>query len=115
MPPAPEPRPVRFDPQSADAMFATILTRMEADALARDDFRRQILKRLEDGTTRMDSQDKVLAEIKTQTLKTNGRVTALETRWKMVAAKIAAGATVLYTLFQGSIWLLEKGWIRLGP
>jgi hypothetical protein len=114
MPAAPEPRPVRFDPQSTDAMFATILARLDADALARDDFRKGILKRFDDGTARMNAQDTVLAEIKVQTLKTNGRVTALETRWKLVATKIAAGATVLYALGQVLALALEKGWIHLG-
>lgn len=96
-------------------MFATILARLDADALGRDDFRKQILDRLDDGTARMDAQDMVLAEIRVQTLKTNGRVTALENKWKLIAAKIAAGAMVLYGVGQLAAWLLEKGYIRLGP
>lgn len=108
------PRSPRYDKNSTDAVFATILARLDADALGRDDFRRQILKRLEEGTARMDAQDTVLAEIRAQTLKTNGRVTALESRWKVIAAKIAAGATVLYGVGQTLLWLLEKGYIRIG-
>lgn len=104
-----------YNPNSPDALFSRILERLDADAKARENFRTQILKRLDDGTTRMDSQDQALARIEIQALRTNGRVTALEKKWKHVAAKIATGATVLYGVGQFLFWIFEKGWVRFGP
>lgn len=68
-----------YDPESQDAMFARILERM-------------------------DSQDRLLEEIKTQVYKTNGRVTALEQeKWfqRGVVAVITVGATVLWEWLTG--------------
>ncbi len=104
----------RFDPQSHNALFATILAEMKADREERAAFRKQVLERFDAGTARMDAQDGLLAEIKTQTLKTNGRVTALETRWKVVVARVVGGATVITFLWQAFAFALEKGWIHLG-
>jgi hypothetical protein len=70
MPPA---APDDFNPKSHDAMFAVILTRLDA-----------VIKRLEDGNGRMDNQDKVLESIEKQVIKTNGRVTASEAAIKAV-------------------------------
>jgi hypothetical protein len=68
-----------YDPESQDAMFARILERM-------------------------DSQDRLLEEIKTQVYKTNGRVTALEQeKWfqRGVVAVITVSATVLWEWLTG--------------
>lgn len=56
-----------FNPQSTDAMFAKIMARLE-------------------------SQDRVLFEIREQTMKTNGRVTDLEReKWKQRGFVAAIG------------------------
>lgn len=107
--------PEDYHPQSHDAMFSRIIARLDADATDRATFRTQILTRFADGTKRMDEQDKALGRIEYQALKTNGRVTALEQKWKSVAAKIATSATLLYGVGQLIIWLLEKGWLHIGP
>lgn len=112
--------PSRFDPQSTDAMFARLLAEMEADRRARQEFRGQILERFDKGDARMDTQDTLLAEIRAETRHTNGRVTkaegaitALEGRWKVISAKIAGAATVLYTVGQILLYALEKGWLKV--
>lgn len=68
-----------YDPESQDAMFARILERM-------------------------DSQDRLLEEIKTQVYKTNGRVTTLEQeKWfqRGVVAVITVSATVFWEWLTG--------------
>jgi len=68
-----------YDPESQDAMFARILERM-------------------------DSQDRLLEEIKIQVYKTNGRVTALEQeKWfqRGVVAVITVAATVFWEWLTG--------------
>jgi hypothetical protein len=107
--------PEDYNPNSPDALFSRIIARLDADAEARKEFRTQILTRLDDGTKRMDAQDQALERIEVQALKTNGRVTVLEKKWKHVAAKIATAATVLAAVGQALLWLAEKGWLRLGP
>lgn len=80
-----------YNPGSLDAQFASIHAALETQNKLRD--------------VRMDSQDKLLAEIKTQTELTNGRVTVLEKdrnrsrAWFAgVAATISAGVSGLIIL-----------------
>lgn len=72
-----EPRP--YDPNSADAMFARILQRM-------------------------DAQDQTLGRIEGKVDKTNGRVNALE-RWRDV---VSAKAAVISAGIALAAWLLER-------
>lgn len=111
-----------YNPNSPDALFSRIIARLDADAAARaadakarEIFRGEILTRFDEGTKRMDEQDKALGRIEFQALKTNGRVTALEQKWKHVAAKIATAATILYAVGQVLLWLIEKGWLKIAP
>lgn len=59
-------------------MFAKILAKQDADAASREAFRNEIRERFDRGSARMDAQDSVLAAIKEQATKTNGRVTRIE-------------------------------------
>ena len=68
----------QFEPRSIDAMFATIIAKQAADAASREAFRNEIRERFDRGSARMDAQDTVLAAIKEQATKTNGRVTRIE-------------------------------------
>jgi hypothetical protein len=63
--------PAQFNDRSIDSMLATIITKQEAEARTREEFRATILARLDRGAERMD-------EIHAQTVRTNGRVTRLE-------------------------------------
>lgn len=68
-----------YQPHSTDAMFARIIERL-------------------------DNQDLVLAEIKEQTLKTNGRVTMLENeKWfqRGIVAAISVLATMVWDWMTG--------------
>lgn len=71
-----------FNPRSHDAMFAVILSRLDA-----------VIVRLDDGSKRMDAQDTVLARIEVQALKTNGRVTAAEGAIKATEAGVKEALT----------------------
>lgn len=99
----PDTYPPRFDPQSNDAMFARILSEMEADRRARAEFRAEVRERFEKGSERMDE---IHAEVK----RTNGRVTRLETTDRVRVAKIAAAAAVA----TGLLWLFERGLLSFG-
>jgi hypothetical protein len=68
----------QFEPRSVDSMFATIIAKQESDTQSRDSFRLEMRERFERGSSRMDHQDTILSEIKTQAIRTNGRVTRLE-------------------------------------
>lgn len=68
----------QFEPRSVDSMFATIIAKQESDTQSRDSFRLEIRERFDRGSSRMDHQDTILSEIKTQAIRTNGRVTRLE-------------------------------------
>lgn len=68
----------QFRPNSIDSMFATIIAKQEADTTSREAFRSEIRERFDRGSVRMDAQDSVLAAIKEQATKTNGRVTRIE-------------------------------------
>jgi hypothetical protein len=59
-------------------MFATIIAKQESDAQSRAAFRSEMRERFDKGSSRMDHQDTILAEIKAQAIRTNGRVTRLE-------------------------------------
>jgi hypothetical protein len=93
MPPDEQHSNLPFNPMSTDAMFSTILTRLEQqDREARE--HRQHIK---------DSLGDVLTEVK----KTNGRVTHLE-RWRdMIKAKVAVVVFVGSSLVTGAGWLLN--------
>lgn len=68
----------QFKPNSIDSMFATIIAKQEADTTSREAFRSEIRERFDRGSARMDAQDSVLAAIKEQATKTNGRVNRIE-------------------------------------
>lgn len=77
--------PQLFEPNSIDSMFATILAQQkgiietqEKDQRGRAEFRAEMRVNFDKGAKRMDEQDHVLAVIKEQALKTNGRVTRIE-------------------------------------
>ena len=67
-----------YEPRSVDAMFAKIIAKQESDTTSRDSFRIEMRERFDRGSARMDAQDVVLAAIKEQATKTNGRVTRIE-------------------------------------
>lgn len=98
-----------FNKNSSDAMFATILLRLDQqdkdrllDVKERTEFRALVVERFDEGTLRME-------RIEAQTLKTNGRVTKLEAKWGVVTAKIAGALLVLGALWQVGTWLYEQG------
>jgi predicted nuclease with TOPRIM domain len=99
-----------FNPQSHDSMFAKILSEMESDRRARAEFREEVRASFKKGSERMDALDGRLAEVHTETRKTNGRVTKLENRYNLQLAKLAGAATILGAL----LWAFEKGLIHLG-
>lgn len=69
-----------FNPLSVDAQFAGLHATLAAQDASRN--------------ARMDLQDIELKEIKAQTKLTNGRVTVLEGKWKIVAGWVAGAAAV---------------------
>ena len=94
--------PDEFNPRSTDSMFATLIAQNEA-------FRIEVRERFNSGTRRMDAQDCVLAEIKAQTQKTNGRVTRLEQGWKLVTAKAVGAIGAITVLYKTLLWLVQNG------
>ena len=72
-----------FDPNSHDAMFATILARM-------------------------DNQDHKLDEILAHVEKTNGRVTALEWWRDLVKAKVALVSAGISAAVATGAWIFSK-------
>lgn len=101
-----------FNEKSADAMFTRILAEIKADRVARTAFRKEVRNRFAAGTLRMNEQDGILAEIKEQTTRTNGRVTKLENERRLLLAKIAGASLVISALATAAIWLYEHG-VRL--
>lgn len=91
-----------FNPRSTDSMFATIIAQNAA-------FQTEVRKRFDAGTERMDAQDAVLLEIKTQTQKTNGRVTRLENGWKIITAKAVGAITAVAVAYKVLAWLVMNG------
>lgn len=71
-----------FNPRSPDAMFATILARL-------------------------NEQHETSKEILSQVVKTNGRVTALEQWREIVTAKVALIATGVSGAVGAAVWLLD--------
>lgn len=96
-----------YNPHSPDAMFATILQRLNERDKVDQEFREEVRERFDEGTMRM-------RRIEEQTTKTNGRVTRLEGNRKILAAKLAgavlAGAGIIKLL----LWLHENGWLAVG-
>lgn len=150
---APPPAPREsYNPHSLDAVLATLLAQQEALSLRLDQsetetrqFRRDLCRRLDDGSDCMgrlglDLADvkRDLGEVKLQTTKTNGRVTAHDALLKRVVAQVgrlrsqvdtlrgglkpflwlaAKAGTVVATLvavWHIFDWLLEKGLLRFG-
>ena len=71
-----------YDPQSTDAMFSRIIQRL-------------------------DAQDEALRRIEEQTVKTNGRVSALE-RWRDVTtAKVAVMSAGVSSAIAFGAWLIK--------
>jgi hypothetical protein len=96
-----------FNPRSADSMFATLIAEMKAQNSDREAFRNEVRNRFNRGAERMSAQDAILAEIKTQTLKTNGRVTKLEQGWKILCAKAIGAACALTIAVKILLWAHE--------
>ena len=67
-----------FQPRSVDSMFATLIAKQEAESVSRESFRSEMRERFDRGSQRMYAQDVVLAAIKTQAEKTDGRVNRIE-------------------------------------
>jgi predicted phage gp36 major capsid-like protein len=95
----------QFNPQSHDSMFARILAEMQADRTARENFRTEVRDRFDKGAERMDALDTKIDAVHSETRKTNGRVTKLETDRKLILAKIAGATAIITALY----WLHEKG------
>lgn len=87
--------------QSVDAMFATLIS--DGKHL------REFL------VDRLDSQDRVLDEIKAQATKTNGRVTALELFRTSAVAKIAGFILGVSMIGAALTWILEHVMKYLWP
>jgi len=96
-----------FNPRSADSMFATLIAEMKAQNAAREAFRDEVRQRFTRGAERMTEQDKILTEIKIQTLKTNGRVTKLEQGWKILCAKAIGAVAALTIVIKTLLWAHE--------
>ena len=95
-------------------MFATLVAEMKAQSAElksqeadREAFRLEMRTRLIRGAERMAAQDAILAEIKTQTLKTNGRVTKLEQGWKILCAKAIGAVAALTIVVKILLWAHE--------
>ena len=73
-----------FDPNSNDAMFATVLNRL-------------------------DNQDGTLKEILSEVRKTNGRVTKLETENAITRGKVALVSGIVSAAIGIVGWFLTKG------
>lgn len=89
-----------FDPNSVTAQLATLIAQQTAmkDAM----------------NARMDTQDATLGRIEAQALKTNGRVTVLESgvarleQWKAVLrGKVAVVAAIVGGLVAFTGWLIQ--------
>lgn len=80
--------------QSVDAMFATLL----ADGKHLKEF---LIERL-------DHQDTALAELKTQTTKTNGRVSALEHFRDNILAKVTGFVMAISLVGAVLVWVFEQ-------
>ena len=99
-----------YNPASTDALLATLLTRQQADARSREEFREEVRQRFDRGAARMDAQDKLLGEIREEARKTNGRITRLEDsdvsrRLDMLeAAEIATRADIIRA--KTALWMI---------
>lgn len=76
--------PDQFDDHSTDAMFATILTRMS----------------FQDADLKSIKEDNSV--IKTQVIKTNGRVTSLEAKWRWILFIGTGVAGIVHFIFE--VW-----------
>lgn len=86
----------QYDPQSTNAMFSRIIERL--DRQDRDSFAHR------------GEMKEILTEIREQTQKTNGRVTAIE-QWVAVhKAKVAAVVFVGSSIASFIWWLVQKLW-----
>ena len=74
---------MNYDPNSLDSMFSKVLQKLEA-------------------------QDQILAEIKEQVTKTNGRVTDLEFWKKEVMAKVGWLASIVSFVASATLIFLER-------
>lgn len=99
-------QPDRFDPQSHTALFARILSELEADRRTREEFRTEVRDRFERGAARMD-------EIHGEVKKTNGRVTRLEDTDRIRLAKLAGAAALASTLATALIWAIDHGLFKI--
>lgn len=97
-----------FNPRSTDSMFATLIAEIKAQESDREAFRTEVRQRFIRGAERMTEQDKLLVEIKVQTLKTNGRVTKLEQGWKILSAKALGAVAVFTVLVKALMWAYEN-------
>lgn len=75
-----------FNPNSIDAQFQKLHTSFEMH--------------MKDRNERSDRQDVILREIVQHTKETNGRVTALEGKWKSAAGWIAGASAVFILVVQ---------------
>jgi hypothetical protein len=82
-----------FNPNSLNAQFGQI--------------HQELRNQNESRNIRMDRQDHILTEIQVQTVKTNGRVSVLETKWKTIVAWVA-GASAVIVFLLGIARLLIK-------
>lgn len=96
----------RFDPNSTDAMFATILAEMKADREDRAEFRAEVKERFDAGKVRMD-------QIHDQAVKTNGRVTKLEAFKQSIIVRVATITAVIGAVGGFISWAVSVGLHKL--